>query len=70
MEVFSPRGETDQAPTRKVEGNSEVSFEPLKVANPRNIKYFTILDVYLYMGQKDQDGDNAEKCHIFFNFGV
>ena len=22
------------------------------------------------MGQKYQDGDYAEKCHIFFNFGV
>ena len=21
------------------------------------------------MGQKDQDGDYAEKCHIFVNFG-
>ena len=23
-----------------------------------------------YIGQKDQDGDYAEKCHIFFNFEV
>ena len=26
--------------------------------------------VNMYMGQKDQDGDYAEKCHIFFKFAV
>ena len=25
---------------------------------------------FTHMGQKDQDGYSAEKCHIFFNFGV
>ena len=24
----------------------------------------------IYTGQKDQNGDYAEKCHIFFKFGV
>ena len=28
------------------------------------------MDTKLYMGQKDQDEDYAEKCHIFVNFRV
>ena len=24
----------------------------------------------MYMGQKDQDGYYAEKCHFFFNIGA
>ena len=28
------------------------------------------VNVYIYMGQKDQDGYYSEKCHFFFNFGA
>ena len=35
------------------------------------VLYFEHIQFHIeHMGQKDQDGYYAEKCHIFFNFGA
>ena len=34
--------------------------------DPIGSQYIRAISVTLYMGQKDQDGYNAEKCHFFF----
>ena len=35
-----------------------------------NTRFKVFKKCFSHMGQKDQDGDYAEKCHIFFNLGV